>query len=160
MEVRQHIKKLSKNAEDLTGNQYGDWTVDSFSHVEKTARSRNYMWNVTCVCGKKSVVSASNLKVKSKGPKGCGCKVKRYTDLTGKTFSEWIVQDLDRIDRYPNYNTGNDQTTVFWNCKCSCGVERSVAAYNLTRGKSKSCGCRGKRRQSTDDFKNTSAEAS
>lgn len=29
-----------------------------------------------------------------------------------------------------------------YQCRCKCGTEKTVADYNLTRGMSKSCGCR------------------
>ena len=58
----------------------------------------------------------------------------KNTDLTGQQFGKWIVlrQDEER--------SGAD--TSYWICKCECGTERSVAASNLRRGKSASCGCR------------------
>ena len=30
---------------------------------------------------------------------------------------------------------------AYWNCKCECGCERVVSAFNLRSGHSKSCGC-------------------
>ena len=37
--------------------------------------------------------------------------------------------------------TSKDRSHL-WNCKCECGLERVVYGPSLTRGRSKSCGCR------------------
>lgn len=48
-------------------------------------------------------------------------------DLTGKTFGRWTVLSEARQGS--------------WNCRCSCGVEKSVLRGSLTTGESLSCGC-------------------
>lgn len=53
-------------------------------------------------------------------------------DLTGKIFKRWTVIRYSHADK---------RKTVYWLCKCACGVERPVRAGQLTRGISKSCGC-------------------
>lgn len=53
-----------------------------------------------------------------------------FVDLTGQMFGEWIVES-----RAENYR-GN----TVWLCRCSCGVEKEVAAMRLRDGTSKSCG--------------------
>lgn len=60
-------------------------------------------------------------------------------DLSGKQFGQW------KVIRY----IGNKQ----WECQClNCGNLYNVAAYKLTSGKSKSCGCK------TTKFKDISGE--
>jgi len=49
-------------------------------------------------------------------------------DLTGQKFGEWEVIE------YSGYSK--------WLCRCSCGTEKSVEAYDLKKGKTKSCGCK------------------
>lgn len=51
-------------------------------------------------------------------------------DLIGQQFGEWTVISFDKRVKYQKY----------YNCRCSCGVERSVAKTNLTRNRSVSCG--------------------
>ena len=51
--------------------------------------------------------------------------------MIGETFGSWTV--INKAE-----NKGNN---IAWLCKCKCGTERSVLAYNLSSGKSKSCGC-------------------
>ena len=58
----------------------------------------------------------------------------RNTDYTGQTFGKWTVLRKDE--------ERSSADTFYWLCKCECGTERSVAASNLRRGKSTSCGCR------------------
>ena len=54
-----------------------------------------------------------------------------FIDLTGQRFGRWLV-----IERADNRN-GN----TMWRCKCDCGTEKDVAAVNLRKGATLSCGC-------------------
>ncbi len=68
--------------EDLTGKIFGRLTIDSFSHSGGVdGKPRRTMWNVTCECGTKKVVSAANLK--HRGVYSCGCA--RQDGLNKKT---------------------------------------------------------------------------
>ena len=51
-------------------------------------------------------------------------------DLAGKKFGRITVVSLSHIDKNSH-----------WNCMCDCGTEFTAIGNNLTRGKSKSCGC-------------------
>ena len=51
-------------------------------------------------------------------------------DLTGEHFGDWEVLEYLGDKKYL--------------CRCSCGVERAVATYSLTSGKSKNCGNKSK----------------
>ncbi len=53
-------------------------------------------------------------------------------DLTGKTFGELVVIGRTKKKSMP----------VYWDCKCSCGKIKSVAAKHLKSGATKSCGCK------------------
>lgn len=54
-----------------------------------------------------------------------------FRDLTGQKFGRITV--ISRAE-----NRGRQ---TFWLCACSCGDEKEICAYNLTRGLTKSCGC-------------------
>lgn len=56
----------------------------------------------------------------------------RLIDFTGRTFGQLTV-----IKRAANKNG-----RVHWHCQCTCGKFCDVAANNLDRGNSQSCGCR------------------
>lgn len=53
-------------------------------------------------------------------------------DLTGKTFGELYVIGRTQKKGMP----------VYWDCRCSCGKIKSVAAKHLKSGATKSCGCK------------------
>jgi hypothetical protein len=55
-------------------------------------------------------------------------------DLTGRRFGRWRVLRLS--DRPKRGRVG-----PYWVCQCRCGIAKSVLSWNLTGGKSRSCGC-------------------
>lgn len=55
----------------------------------------------------------------------------RKTASAGQRFGLWTV--VREAQRRANYR--------YWLCRCDCGVEREVAQYTLTRGRTKSCRC-------------------
>jgi hypothetical protein len=62
-------------------------------------------------------------------------------DLTGKIFGELTVISFShKIFRSPRQGYYN-----YWKCKCNCGTEKSILSINLTKGNSKSCGCKSSR---------------
>lgn len=63
-----------------------------------------------------------------------------FNDLTGKVFNEWTVLYRD-INREQEMKKDKGYSVVHWKCKCSCGTIKSIPGSNLTRGKTKSCGC-------------------
>lgn len=48
-------------------------------------------------------------------------------DITGQRFGRWTVLSF----------AGNS----FWNCRCDCGIERTIRGPHLKGGHSRSCGC-------------------
>lgn len=63
----------------------------------------------------------------------------KYKDLTGQKFGKLTI-----IERAENDKQGNAQ----WLCKCDCGKTVIVRGYQLTIGKTNSCGCLKSIRQS------------
>jgi hypothetical protein len=110
---------------DLTGQKFAELTV-----IEYVGSSK---WKVLCSCGVIKITTGQNLregKIVS-----CGCK----KDLIGQIFGEWTVISRGRSDiiKKGDEITGS---VVYWNCKCSCGVEREVTTSSLKSGASQSCG--------------------
>lgn len=62
-------------------------------------------------------------------------------DLRGQRFGRLVVLDYHGVDKY-----GQKE----WMCKCDCGNETIVKAWNLKSGKTVSCGCRRYDRFSED----------
>ena len=50
--------------------------------------------------------------------------------MIGKQFGEWTIIAFDKKIKY----------AIYYICRCSCGIEKSIYIGNLTSGKSKSCG--------------------
>lgn len=61
----------------------------------------------------------------------------RFIDHSGKQFGHWTVL---RRDDDPKH-----RDTMFW-CRCQCGYEGARRSALLLKGRTLSCGCRGKPR--------------
>lgn len=61
----------------------------------------------------------------------------KYIDLTGQKFGRWTV-----IKKVENLKSNDAK----WLCKCECGTIREVLGKNLRNGRSSSCGCYKKER--------------
>ena len=111
---------------DLTGKNIGDWNV-----IEYYGKS---MWRCRCKCGKEKLVDGNSLR--NGRTKSCGsCARKRdgkYKDITGMKFGKLTV--VERGEK-------NKRGRHLWICKCDCGGIKEAEAYDLIRGKIKSCGC-------------------
>lgn len=55
----------------------------------------------------------------------------KYADLAGQQFGRWTVLGFAEMRRQG----------ARWLCRCTCGVERAVWAFDLVGGTSQSCGC-------------------
>jgi very-short-patch-repair endonuclease len=107
------------------------------------------MWKCKCERGNMVIVKGAHLR--SGNSTSCGCKrtakiieanQKRMKDLTNQTFEELTAL-------YPNGR--NNNKSIVWHCKCSCGNETDVSSHDLITGNTKSCGC--KRNQSYGEQK-------
>lgn len=123
--------------EDLTNKQFGEWVAIKYAGNKK--------WLCRCSCGNlKEVATYSLTSGKStscghtdKIDKPIEIRTKEYSfeerqkrfgleNLTNKQFGEW------KVLRYMG--------SSFWECRCSCGEVRNIIAYQLTSGRSTSCG--------------------
>lgn len=98
--------------------------------VSELAESKDgrLFWKCICDCG--SIVTVSGKSLRSGKTKSCGC-IRRY-DLTGRIFSNLTVLSYAYSKKGSSY----------WNCKCSCGVEKILNSINFVYGGTKSCGCK------------------
>ena len=67
---------------------------------------------------------------------------KMSQDLTGLPFGYYTAIRQDGCD---------SQGVPYWLCRCRCGNEKRVLAYNLLRGHTRSCGCL-RREQNSERF--------
>lgn len=129
------VKKVSMMGQmtDLSGERFGKLTV-----IEPTDQRKNgYMvWKCRCDCGGR--IEADSRRLKRGTVKNCGCIPKSNArngqmaeDLTGQRFGKLTV-----LSRAPNQNS-----RVYWKCRCDCGNGHIVSAHELKAGKCTSCGC-------------------
>lgn len=128
-------EKREKRREDLTGQKFGRWTV-----LEKYGYHRHLIhWTCRCDCGTVRFVSEAGLRNGTSS--SCGCYNRevvssmgelKIKNLTGQRFGRLVA-----IYR-TNKQAGNNYK---WHCLCDCGRGKDVAGYELTSGKTKSCGC-------------------
>lgn len=111
--------------EDLTGKQFGEWTV--LERDKKKYNSRGARYICECSCGTIKSVFGKNLR---KG-KSVSCGSLDHTDISGERYNSWTVlhRDLE-----------SDKRSMYI-CQCDCGTIRSVSSASLKNGKSKCCGC-------------------
>lgn len=120
------------------GERYGKLTVISpggRGTKRKDGKVGKQKWICLCDCGNQIKTSVNNLL--SGDTKSCGCL--RFgsvqEDLTGKVFGSWTVKRFAHREE-------RTIDKVQWYCVCECGVEKLVDSYCLTKGLSKSCGCK------------------
>src|ERR1700744_640664 len=119
-------KRKLKETEDLTGKQFGEWTVirrATIEELEKQGYSHTYsrlvVWICICSCGKEHSVPGVRLKNGlSNRCKTCANSKQfdsQYEDLTGKRFGKLTV--IKRIRDSSTYRKRQ------WLCRCDCGIE-------------------------------------
>lgn len=120
---------------DLTGQRFGRLTILRYDGLHK-GRS---CWLCLCDCGQELTVKQCYLV--SGGTQSCGCLAKdtmsqigkrSLNDLVGREFGLLTVLKREGLNKHNN---------ITWMCLCSCGKEVVVRGYNLTQGKTRSCGC-------------------
>lgn len=91
---------MVKRRKDLTGREFGRWTVISFAHVNK---HRFAVWKCKCSCGVEKEVMA--LSLVSGRSTSCGCYNKKVVTTHGmsrtRTYNSWIGLRRRCLD--PNY---------------------------------------------------------
>lgn len=63
-------------------------------------------------------------------------------DISGKRFGRLIALSISHSKKTLNFRG----TKLYWNCVCDCGNTAIIAAPNLYRGDTRSCGCYQKER--------------
>lgn len=120
---------------DITGQRFGSLKVlgDSGERFH-----RSVLWHCRCNCGNELNVPTTYLKngqVKScgncKAAKSQGRRTRSPKDISGKVFGELTA--IRPTDKRAN-------TSVVWECKCSCGKTAYVASAKLVNGNTRSCG--------------------
>lgn len=96
-------------------------------------------WKCKCSCGAEVVVLQQSL-VKRSATSSCGCLRREAAfgatlkNLRGEKIGLWTVEELSPKRKKPHGG-------VYWWCVCECGTRKEIAAEQLLRGSSRSCGC-------------------
>lgn len=124
-------KVAARPARDLTGQQFGKWTVIEFAHIS----NGNRYWKCRCECGKISYVQGHSLICgTSKGCMSCRNNGRhRVIDITGQRFGSLTVIRRSEAPANDGY--------VHWECRCDCGRTVTVRGSFLRQGNTKNCGC-------------------
>ena len=118
--LRSGLSKSCGHEKDLTGQQFGEWTV----LWRVPSRNGNAYWHCRCSCGIEKDVRVDHLQ--SGRSTSCGGHA---TVLPEQHYGEWTV-----LGKASNNNPR------YRRCRCSCGIEKDVLAQTLRSGHSKSCG--------------------
>lgn len=118
---------------DLTGQQFGDWTVLCKAEKPEGLKSNGAYWLCRCTCGKEKVILGHSL-LQGKST-SCGtCRLDIVDDLTGQVFDQLTVIERD-------FSRPSNSNGAFWRCRCTCGNEITVLGKNLKHQPRHSCGC-------------------
>lgn len=118
---------------DLTGLQFGSWTVIEKSLIKD--KHGHPKWTCKCICGTISNVLGSTLRSgRSLRCRRCATHLlseNKIVDISNKIFGHWKVIEYDRASI--------GRRDAFWLCECKCKQIFSIRAHALLSGKSKCC---------------------
>ena len=118
---------------EITGKQFGDWTVLAFSH-KNSSYSKFYICR--CVCGTEKPISKSELiSNRAKCCRSCANALRRkYKPIKiGDKFKDWTVL------------TFIEENNKYVMALCKCGNKKEVLKTSLLYGQSTKCAsCRGR----------------
>ena len=115
----------ARNAIDLVGRQFGEWTVLKRS-------SKESYWTCRCSCGTERDVYGPSL---TKGlSSSCGCSIR---GVIRKPILNQVFGSLTVLKQFQS----PENNKWYCKCRCECGNEITVLRGNLTSGNTTSCGC-------------------
>ena len=121
---------------DLTGNIYGELVVIEMLYGYKHTMQNKPRTYCRCCSqdGDEVIVRADALQSgATKSMKGAG-KTGKKVNMTGMKFG--LLTVIEQTDKRASNGS------IIWLCRCDCGNLTEVAAGQLTRGHTLSCGCR------------------
>lgn len=117
---------------DMTGKQFGEWTV-----LERDLVNRRN-WLCRCSCGTERSVDGVNLR---KGL-STSCNHKRIENWRAKCDeerSQLVGEAFGLLTVTRTYQNAGDEGMA--HCRCACGNMTSKRVTVLVRGEAVSCGC-------------------
>lgn len=126
--------KTNKGKIDMTGKQYGEWTVLSYAG--------NGKWTCRCSCGTVRNVPGQDLRNGSS--KSCGhfraMKIQANPEISGFAKVQYTGNDNLADRQFGEWHVLYFMGNGMWLCKCSCGKLKAVNGLSLRDGRSTSCG--------------------
>ena len=131
---------MTKEKRDLTGEQFGRWTVLEPTISRFDSKGKELLrYKCQCSCGTIKDVAANTLIYGRS--QSCGClridqMRDRLIDIVGNQYGKLtVIKELEpRIDEHNRH-------LRYFECACLCG-NKTVASYsNLIGGHTTSCGC-------------------
>lgn len=113
-----------------------EWSDQKFYHITIKHKSKiknnsnRWLWLAICDCGAQLFVLP--IQVKTGTIKSCGCKKKTTAkDWSGKSYNDLtFIKPISRTIG----------SKIRWEAICKCGNTTQVVPYEVTSGKTKSCG--------------------
>lgn len=119
---------------DLTGEQFGRWTV-----IGKVCVFRRTRYLCLCSCGVLRIVRARGLITKTS--KSCGCLQKEIASKLGKKKIKDLKNKKFNRLTVVKISSKRIRGRIAWECRCDCGNIVTLTTNRLTSGNTKSCGC-------------------
>ena len=92
---------------DLSGQQFGDWTVIKLDH---NSPKYDKYWLCQCVCGVEKAVIQHTLK--SGASTNCGCKYRKRSDTEQRIMQKHALKQFLKSPRLDKKANRNNQTGV------------------------------------------------
>lgn len=116
------------NYEILIGQKFNKLTIIGID-LGKRVHKR-----IICKCDCGNTVRCVLSLMQNGRTKSCGCKKNEnnevYANMVGQKINKWTILEYISSNKMPKFV-----------CQCECGTIKKVNVYNLTKGKSKDCGC-------------------
>lgn len=136
------------NAKDLTGKQFGRWTVLYRVKAPSNNKSKSAYWLCRCECGTVKAVIAQNLNNGSSVSCGCWNREKASERMTEYNVNQNPIQIGQRFGKLVvikdlgyRKEKSRDKNERWVLCQCDCGNTKEVDTNSLHVGRVHSCGC-------------------
>jgi len=133
-------RKVGRSLEDLDGKKFGRLVAIKIDCIKN---GKTY-WLCECDCGNEKSIYRNDLI--SGKTLSCGClwREKHCHQLDGQRFGRYTV--IKQVEKPEHIS--KSVISSYWLCKCDCGEERIVQGTILVNGKSQSCGCLAREKNS------------
>lgn len=131
---RYMIDPSGSKREDLTGKQFGKWTVIELDWEKTEFDSQHSWWKCQCSCENHTIKSVTMNNLKRGKSQSCGCQTTSIPieNMIGKKFGKLTPYAIDA--------SIHSRRGIYLKCRCDCGNEISCCSVDLRSGTS-SCGC-------------------